>query len=170
MKEKLLDKSPAQSKVNMEDIKKQMEFEQASPEMIEAANAVVARESSNLANWKCHIMCFCLLACVFVVNMMRGSKKNPSIINIQKCGTLDWTLFLGSIIFYVLVFYMNVLKIQASEQIKKITKIGYFESDFEYKGFSLFKLVLASIGGGFAGAVGLGGGVVFNPVLIGLGV
>jgi hypothetical protein len=32
------------------------------------------------------------------------------------------------------------------------------------------KLVLASIGGGFAGAVGLGGGVVFNPVLIGMGV
>lgn len=32
------------------------------------------------------------------------------------------------------------------------------------------KMVLAAIGGGLAGAVGLGGGVVFNPVLIGLGV
>lgn len=155
----------------MEDIQKPMEFEQsATPEMIEAANAIVARESSNTANWRCHVMCSCLLACVFVVNLMRGSKKNPSIINIQKCGSLDWTLFLGSVIFYVLVFYMNVLRIQQSEHIKKVTKIGYFSTDFEYKGTSLFKLVLASIGGGFAGAVGLGGGVVFNPVLIGLGV
>jgi len=32
------------------------------------------------------------------------------------------------------------------------------------------KIVLAAIGGGLAGAVGLGGGVVFNPILIGLGV
>ena len=29
--------------------------------------------------------------------------------------------------------------------------------------------MLASVGGGFAGAVGLGGGIVFNPVLIGMG-
>lgn len=32
------------------------------------------------------------------------------------------------------------------------------------------RLVLGSLGGGLASAVGLGGGVVFNPVLIGLGV
>ena len=29
--------------------------------------------------------------------------------------------------------------------------------------------MLASLGGGLAGAVGLGGGVVFNPILIGMG-
>jgi len=29
---------------------------------------------------------------------------------------------------------------------------------------------LASIGGGLASGVGLGGGIVFNPVLIGMGV
>jgi hypothetical protein len=34
----------------------------------------------------------------------------------------------------------------------------------------LAKLVGASLGGGLAGAVGLGGGVVFNPVLVGMGV
>lgn len=51
-----------------------------------------------------------------------------------------------------------------------MTKIGLSKSDIEFTGSSLTKLVLASIGGGLAGAVGLGGGVVFNPVLIGMGV
>jgi len=93
-----------------------MEFEQsATPEMIEAANAIVAQEKSNAKNWRCHLMCACLLGLLFVVNLMRGSKKNPSIINIQKCGGLDWTLFLGTIIFYVFIFYLNVLKVQENE-------------------------------------------------------
>jgi hypothetical protein len=54
--------------------------------------------------------------------------------------------------------------------VKQETKIGTCKSDIQYSGNSLVKLVLASIGGGLAGAVGLGGGVVFNPVLIGMGV
>lgn len=56
------------------------------------------------------------------------------------------------------------------EQIKKITNIGTSKNDIEFSRNSLIKLVLASIGGGFAGSVGLGGGVIFNPVLIGMGV
>lgn len=116
------------------------------------------------------MMCACMLALLFMVNLMRGSKKNPSIINIQKCGTLDWALLFGAIIFYVGVFYTNVLRVQRQEHIKKVAKVGVHEGDISFEGDQLLKLAFAGVGGGLASAVGLGGGVVFNPILIGMGV
>jgi uncharacterized membrane protein YfcA len=160
-------KSP--STINKE-IMKPLESEAPSQEVIEAAEKIVKTEKSNLLNWKCHVLCTVELAVLFLVNLMRGSKKNPSIINIQKCGGLDWFIFITAILFYVMLFQINVVAVQKAEQIKKIAKIGTHPSDIPYHGRPLMQLVLASIGGGLAGAVGLGGGVVFNPVLIGLGV
>lgn len=115
-------------------------------------------------------MCACELAVLFLVNLMRGSSKNPSIISIEKCSRLDWFIFVTAILFYVILFQLNVVAVQKTEQIKKLAKIGTHPSDIPYHGQPLVQLILASIGGGLAGAVGLGGGVVFNPVLIGLGV
>jgi uncharacterized membrane protein YfcA len=51
-----------------------------------------------------------------------------------------------------------------------ITKNGYHKNDLSYSGKDLVQLTIASIGGGFASSVGLGGGIVFNPILIGMGV
>ena len=64
-----------------------------------------------------------------MVNLMRGSSKNPSIINIQKCGALDWTLYFGTIAFYTFVFYLNTGKIQKQEAIKKEANIGVYKDD-----------------------------------------
>jgi uncharacterized membrane protein YfcA len=54
--------------------------------------------------------------------------------------------------------------------LKEETKIGWSTHEVSFVGSSLVKLAVASICGGLASAVGLGGGIVFNPVLIGLGV
>lgn len=83
---------------------------------------------------------------------------------------MDWTIFTGFIVIATMVYYTQVLRVQANEEIKRVTKIGTCQSDIEYKGKSLVKLFLASIAGGLCSAIGLGGGVAFNPVLIGMGV
>jgi len=45
------------------------------------------------------------------------------------------------------------------------------KSDLVFKGEILRKVLILGFGGGFvAGALGLGGGVIFNPYLIGMGV
>jgi uncharacterized membrane protein YfcA len=54
-------------------------------------------------------------------------------------------------------------------KLKSGVDVASQEIDFNKKP-NLFKFVAASIGGGLAGAVGLGGGVVFNPILLGMGV
>lgn len=53
---------------------------------------------------------------------------------------------------------------------KKETKVGLCKSDISYRGKQIIQLIVCSIGGGLASAVGLGGGIVFNPILIGMGV
>lgn len=101
----------------------------ASPEEIEAANLIVAREASNVKNWKTHAICIGLLSLLFVVNLFRGSSKNPSIINIQKCGVLDWSIFMGFIVVNIVVFYTQVIRVQSEERLKNVTKIGLCKSD-----------------------------------------
>lgn len=44
------------------------------------------------------------------------------------------------------------------------------EGELELSGANLTKLLLGSMLGGVVGAMGLGGGVVFNPVLLSLGI
>lgn len=39
-----------------------------------------------------------------------------------------------------------------------------------YSGKDLVSLAVASVGGGFASSVGLGGDIVFNPILIEIGI
>lgn len=115
-------------------------------------------------------MCGSLLALLFLTNLMRGSSRNPSIINIAKCGALDWMLFTSFIVMCVSICYLQVRRVQQNEEVKKLTNIGTHKSDMLYSGNSLVWLILAGIGGGLAGAVGLGGAVVFGPILLSLGV
>lgn len=140
----------------------------ATPEQILKAEQVVAVEASNGKNWKTHLVCFCLLLLSFVVQLLRGSSKAPSIINIQQCGVIDWTIFGAFIAILLCVFYMQVLRVQGNEEVKKITGIGK-QSDFEFTGGSLTTLCLVSLFGGFCSSIGLGGGIVYNPFLLGLG-
>jgi uncharacterized membrane protein YfcA len=54
---------------------------------------------------------------------------------------------------------------------KKYGSINLVESDLKFQGKTLFNvLVLSFLGGWVAGALGLGGGSIFNPLLISMGV
>jgi len=59
-----------------------------------------------------------------------------------------------------------------SEQALKLKlNRGLIDSDIRYSGKSLVKLMLAAIVGGWvSGALGLGGGSIFNPILLSMGV
>lgn len=49
-----------------------------------------------------------LVALALVVNLLRGSPKNASIINIQKCGGLDWSILLGFILLALTVSFLAI--------------------------------------------------------------
>jgi len=61
-------------------------------------------------------------------------------------------------------------RIQREQNLKLSLGQKLPEGELRLTSGRLSKLVLGSIAGGLVGAMGLGGGVVFNPVLLGLGV
>ena len=129
-----------------------------------------SRDESNILPWRVHLLCAVILSLAFFVNLIRGSKKNPSIVNMRKCSAADWIIFSSFLVITALVSLTQIRRLQREEEIKKRTKVGLCKSDISYKGKQIIQLAVCSIGGGLASAVGLGGGIVFNPMLIGMGV
>ena len=59
---------------------------------------ILKKESSNLRQWRAHL---CALTCVliaFATSLLRGSPKSESVIGIERCGVLDWTILIAFLI------------------------------------------------------------------------
>lgn len=106
------------------------------------------------------------------MNLALGSKSHPSIIYIERCEPVYWVL--QGIFIWICVIYtiVAVLKAQSEQQLKmRFGNINLVESDIRYHGKSLTTLVtLGFLGGMAAGALGIGGGAIFTPSLLGMGV
>lgn len=73
----------------------------------------------------------------------------------------------------MVVMVVFSVKLNSKQQAlkEKYGRINLVESDLQYKGAVLYKVLLLGFTGGWvAGALGLGGGVIFNPMLLSLGV
>jgi uncharacterized membrane protein YfcA len=100
---------------------------------------------------------------------LRGGKSN---ISIEKCSTGDWIFFAVFFLVMIAIVYIAV-KMTSTEQAlkKKYGNINLAESDLVFEGKILKNvLCLGFFGGWVAGALGLGGGVIFNPLLLAMGV
>ena len=100
-----------------------------------------------------------------VINLIRGSPKNESIVGLDSCGATSWSLLVGFILFCGLVTWYNVRQVLREVQIKR--KHGALvDSDIDVTdGRTLAYILVMSFIGSFLGnALGLGGGFIYNPV------
>lgn len=139
-------------------------------EEAEEVRQLLEDEKSHVRQWRKHGLALIIISVSLVVNFLRGSRKTPSIIGITKCGTLDWTIFTSFIVMAFALSYIGV-RINKREQALK-EKCGVASmTDLSYRGRPLvLLLIFAFLGGWVSGAFGLGGGSVFNPLMIELGV
>jgi uncharacterized membrane protein YfcA len=102
--------------------------------------------------------------------LFRGSRKSPSIINMKPCSAADWSSFAAFVILCFL-FSAHALKTLKREQhLKQTYGNGLVETDVRVSGRSLTRLLFGSFMGGWvSGALGLGGGSIFNPLLLSMG-
>lgn len=106
------------------------------------------------------------LIVLIIISFLRGSP------GFEKCSPGDWTLF---VVFIVLMLFFVVVgsKLVASEQRlkKEFNNVNLADNDLIFEGHTLRMVLGLGFGGGWvAGALGLGGGVIFNPLLMSLGV
>lgn len=112
-----------------------------------------------------------LLLSNVMVTLLRGNKKSPSIIGIQSCDALGWIFVLMLIGICSLLTVMGVRKVKSEQALKKKVGRGMGKSDVEFTNKTVGKLVIfATLGGWVSGALGLGGGAIFNPLLLSMGV
>ena len=86
----------------------QVPREQATKEEIEQLDALLEDEKSHTRQWRKHVLAIFVISISLTVNMVRGSKRTPSIIDIEKCGELDWTIFTSYILISILLSFVGV--------------------------------------------------------------
>jgi uncharacterized membrane protein YfcA len=112
------------------------------------------------------------LICLAIL-ILRSLARNGSLgFKMVKCSWVDWTI---SAVFITLMAILVVVatKLSSKEQHmkEKYDNINLVPSDLVFKGTVLRKVLAMGFGGGWvAGALGLGGGVIYNPMLLQMGV
>ena len=107
------------------------------------------------------------------MNLFMGSSSQESIIGIEKCGAAYWIIQIIFILLCIPCTFLAVRMARADQNLKlKFNSINVSKTDirFNEKKSLRMLLILGFAGGWVAGALGLGGGSVYNPALLALGV
>jgi len=91
-------------------------------------------------------------------------------VGIKTCSVEDSLILLTFLAFSALMVVYEVKRVQREQNLKLSVDKKLPEGELRLTRGKLIKLLIGSIVGGMVGAMGLGGGVVFNPVLLSLGV
>jgi uncharacterized membrane protein YfcA len=104
------------------------------------------------------------------VNLYRGNKNEPSIFGVETCSVDDFSSLAVFVIICMILSYFCVKMVQREQWLKTKYGEGLSSSDVILNGGKLVKLLSMSfLGGWVSGALGLGGGAIFNPLLLSMG-
>jgi len=127
------------------------------------------RERSRFPLKKLIIVWIILIAYILTA-IFRPSDKSSSIVGVEKCSIMDWGLICIFSVFCIAMTAVSIFILQRENKKKKEINFPFMKTDIVW---NLKKLVLlsgkCSFGGLFAGLLGLGGGVIFNPLLLDAG-
>lgn len=104
---------------------------------------------------------------LILLSLLRGNSNFDSIIGIESCSALNIVFLLLIILFYMGMTAVNIVLIK--QEYKTKVKYGYefAEGDLQWKPKLLIQFIISAFAAGFvAGSVGLGGGTIFNPLLL----
>lgn len=107
------------------------------------------------------------------VNLTRGSKSTPSIFgeDFEKCTWYDWTICSMYIVLCIVVTLLAIRRVNYEQYFKIKYGKGICKSDLKFSPGVVRRLVSVAFAGGWvSGALGLGGGAIFNPVLLSMGI
>lgn len=100
-----------------------------------------------------------------------GSSSMSSIIGTKLCGGYYWTIQVTFLLLCALMTKLALTINQREFRLRQRFNINYINKDLSYSGKSNKLLIgISFIGGLIAGALGLGGGSIYNPALLSMGV
>lgn len=109
-----------------------------------------------------------------MVTLTRGSKKTESIFFsfwYEKCSWYDFILCAFYLVACAFGTIISVKMINYEQKFKIKFNKGICKSDLKFSSVIVRRLILVAFAGGWiSGALGLGGGAIFNPVLLSMGI
>jgi len=89
-----------------------------------------------------------------------------------KCGVLDWSIFGGFTIVMLGMSFIGVYINRKEQALKERCGHKILDCEIRFNGGKqlINLLVFAFLGGWISGALGLGGGSIFNPLMIAMGI
>ena len=119
------------------------------------------------------LLCIGLLLALILMNLMMGSSTMDSIVGIQKCSPMYWIIQVIFLIFCGIFTFIAVRIARRDQTLKlKYGSINVADCDIRYDDNRRLSILLfiGFISGWVAGALGLGGGCVYNPALLAMGI
>lgn len=106
-----------------------------------------------------------------MVSFLRESHREGSSFNIERCSPQDWLLLSTFLVIGTLITIIWIWKLKAIYNQKLSVGYKFTSGDIKWENSIIMKMLFtALIGGILSGMVGLGGGVIFNPLLLEFGV
>jgi hypothetical protein len=126
-------------------------------------------EDSHLKQWPKIVFALTTVGLNLTVTLLRANMF-PDLLQVPTCSSTDW-LLLSIFVTLMLVFSaLGILWNRKEIALKQKANKGLIDSDITYKCTDLTYLFIGGLGGGWVGgALGLGGGSIFNPLMISMG-
>lgn len=132
---------------------------------------LLRRESCSTNQWWINLEMFILTLLSIAVNFIRGSRSFDSIFGIETCSPMGWSVLFSFIALCCFVTYKNLKQLIHEQYLKNKYGKGLAKSDILHEGSTTTYLVIWAFLGSWIGVTfGLGGGIIFNPVQIAMGV
>jgi len=104
-----------------------------------------------------------------LVQFLQGAKGMDSVIGVEKCEPMDWTIFGLYLLFIFICAMIGTMIVRREEKEKEAANWAYYNKKEEPRWTvcrALVANIIAPAEGLAAAAVGLGGGVTLNPTLL----
>ncbi len=107
---------------------------------------------------------------LILVSVLRGA-KGDSLVGIERCSAADWGLQAMLLVVCLIATILAVIILNREDKMKQRVSYEYDSTDLHLNAKNVIKLsVFAFIGSTIATAVGVGGSIIFNPLLLSLGI
>lgn len=129
------------------------------------------KDATIIPPWKFALVWIAFTGTV-LVQLFQGAKGFESVIGIEKCEPMDWTVFGLYLVFIFAVAMIGTALVRKEEAAKEKINWAYYNKKEEPRWTLCRALVANAIApaeGLAAAAVGLGGGVTLNPTLLAFG-
>ena len=90
-----------------------------------------------------------LIATVFVINLLRGSGKKPSIVGNTRCSGSDWFLFSLLFVVGILGTIMSAVWVDRDYKRKQMVGYDFIESEMQMTHITIAKLGILGFFSGF---------------------